>query len=99
VVVAQKQPVNMPPAKSTTSAKPAPVATTAKQEYLIHLLSWPEPLDRNSGKLSLLTNVKEEKTGSEYRYFIGTFASKNEAEMMLSEIKNLGFKTAQIVTK
>lgn len=99
VVVAQKQPVNMPPAKVNTSTKPVPTTTAPKQEYYIHLLSWPEPLDRNSGKLALLTNVKEEKTGSEYRYFIGTFVSKNEADMMLSEIKNLGFKTAQIITK
>ena len=94
---------NKPPSPKSTPTSTSEKNTTPtlppNKTWQIHLLSWPGPLDRNSGKLALLSNVKEEKSGSEYRYFIGTFATREEADLMLSEIKNLGFKTAQIVSR
>lgn len=94
VATVQKQPVNTPPVKPETSNKNNIVGTSAPIRIL--LLSWPGPLDRNTGRLALLSNVVEEKIGGEYRYFYGPFPNNEEAEKMLSEIKNMGFKTARI---
>ena len=92
VATAQKQPVNTPPASTPKNS----VASTQLCQIL--LLSWPGPLDRNTGRLALLTNVKEVKAESEYRYYYGPFANQEEAEKMLPELKNMGFKTARIET-
>ena len=54
-------------------------------------------MDTQSGLLGLLSNVEEEKGTGEYRYYTGSFANRTEAERMLPEIINLGFRTAQIV--
>lgn len=96
---------NVAPATATASAKSAPVvAPTPKApqpvsaDYAgpvrIFLLSWPNRLDRNTGQLGLLSDVKEEIIAGQYHYFLGNFAARSEADKMLSEIKNLGFKTA-----
>jgi N-acetylmuramoyl-L-alanine amidase len=97
VAAAQKQPVNTAPVK-TEPAHKTTATTTAASKYQILLLSWPGPLDRNTGRLALLSNVTEEKAGSEYKYYYGPFANKDEAEKMLPELKNMGFKTAKIET-
>ncbi len=54
-------------------------------------------MDRKTGRLSLLSDVQEEAANSQYYYFTGTFATRDEAARMLPEIKNLGFKTAVVV--
>jgi len=85
------------PPKATHSMAEAPAK--AGSGYIIHLLSWPSRLDKEAGKMALLTNVREEQTASEYRYFLGTYKSKEEAEKVLSEVKNLGFKTAKVMAR
>lgn len=72
------------------AAKPAPV-------YSILLLAWPNKLDPNVGQLSLMTNVKEQFQNGKYHYYSGKYASKEDAEKVLPEIQNMGFKTATIV--
>jgi hypothetical protein len=47
--------------------------------------------------MALLGDVVEEKVGDAYHYFTGKYPTLTEAEKMLSEIKNLGFRTASIV--
>lgn len=75
---------------TTLSAKPA------SGGFRIFLLSWPSRLDKNAGQLSLLGDVEEEKSAGQYRYFTGKFATRAEAEKMLPELFNLGFRTAKI---
>jgi hypothetical protein len=65
--------------------------------YQIQLMSWTSRLDPATGNLSLIGDVREEKVGGKYYYYTGAFKSRTEAEKMLMEIKNLGFKTAIIV--
>jgi N-acetylmuramoyl-L-alanine amidase len=80
---------------------PAPVVekTIPSVQYRILLMTWNSRMDRKSGQLGLLSDVQEEKDGSQYKYFTGTFSSLSEAERTLPEIKNLGFRTAVIVAK
>jgi N-acetylmuramoyl-L-alanine amidase len=81
-----------PPATKLTHQ----VATPKQEGYRILLMSWPSRMDRNSGKLALLSNVAEEKIDGKYHYFIGTFAARTEAEKMLAEVRNLGFSNASL---
>ena len=87
---AKKQSV---PVSNTTTGK----NNTRKETYRIFLLSWPIRMDRNAGQLGLIGDIKEEKIEDQYHYFTGNYDSRAEAEKMLPEIKNLGFKTAAIV--
>lgn len=79
---------------AVSAAPPQPVGNDYKGPVRILLLSWPKRLDKNTGQLGLLTEVQEEIIGGQYHYFLGNFAARSEADKMLSEIKNLGFKTA-----
>lgn len=76
--------------------KPA-AAKPATESYRIFLLSWPNRLDPNAGKLGLLSKVKEEFKDGKYHYYLGNYSSREEAEKILPEIRNLGFSTAVIV--
>jgi N-acetylmuramoyl-L-alanine amidase len=86
---------------------PTPAAgtktTTTKITYRVMVAASKTRLDPNKGRLAVLNNVIEEKAttaqGAEYQYFIGNFATRSEADRTLSEMKNLGFATAQIVEK
>ncbi|HLP94058.1 MAG TPA: N-acetylmuramoyl-L-alanine amidase [Saprospiraceae bacterium] len=89
---------------TTTKSKPAvntPVQEkpVVKQEpvYAILLLAWPNKLDPNVGQLSLMSNVKEKFHDGKYHYYSGRYTSKADAEKVLPEIHNMGFKTASIV--
>lgn len=94
---------------SARSAKPKPTPATNQQTddkpvvvansgpYRIFLLSWPMRMDRNSGQLGLIGDVKEEKIEGRYHYFTGNYPTRSEAETVLPEIRNLGFRTATIV--
>lgn len=103
--VAQKS--NVPAAKTNsgkgaatgknTKAQSGPAAASAPPGYTIYLLSWPNRLDPNVGQLSLLTNVKETNKDGKYHYYSGNYATKEDAEKVLPEILNMGFKTAAIV--
>ena len=73
--------------------------TNENKTYQILLLTHTAPMNRKSGLLALLENVKEEKQNGKYQYFTGNFASRHEAEKMLPEFKNLGFTSAVIVQK
>lgn len=64
--------------------------------FRIFLMSWPSRLDKNAGQLSLLSDVAEEKSAGQYHYFTGKFATRAEAEKMLPELFNLGFRTAKV---
>jgi N-acetylmuramoyl-L-alanine amidase len=79
-------------------AEPAKIPQPVGHDYTgpvrIFLLSWPQRLDRNTGQLGLLSDVQEEIISGQYHYFLGNFTARNEADRMLSEIKNLGFRTA-----
>lgn len=94
----QKQPATTgttPPVKAVKGG--ITVITPVKKGYRIQLLSWKTRMSRSSGRLSLLSDVREEAANGQYYYFTGTFATRNEAARMLPEIKNLGFKTAVVV--
>jgi N-acetylmuramoyl-L-alanine amidase len=94
---AQKpQPAPVAVKKTDPPVNQAPESTTG---YRIQLISWPKKLDINSGKLSQFGSVKEEFKDGKYYYFTGHFKSREEAEGVLPEIKNLGFKTAVIARK
>lgn len=82
--------------QNTGSKTAAKVAETGP--YRIFLLSWPIKMDRNSGQLGLIGDIREEKIDNQYHYFTGSYSSLAEAEKMLPEIRNLGFKTATIVS-
>jgi N-acetylmuramoyl-L-alanine amidase len=76
----------------------ARVSTLENPAYRIHLISWPLRLDPNSGQLAILRDIREEQSGGQYHYFVGTFATYAEAEHMLAEVRQLGFRTATVVT-
>ncbi|MCC6279214.1 MAG: N-acetylmuramoyl-L-alanine amidase [Saprospiraceae bacterium] len=82
------------PAQTVATAAPQPVSSDYAGPVRIFLLSWPRRLDKNTGQLGLLSEVEEEIIGGQYHYFLGNFAARSEADKMLSEIKNLGFRTA-----
>ncbi|MBN8679639.1 MAG: N-acetylmuramoyl-L-alanine amidase [Chitinophagales bacterium] len=83
-----------PPVNTPVQEKPV-----VKQEpvYAILLLAWPNKLDPNVGQLSLMTNVKEKFHDGKYHYYSGRYTSRADAEKILPEIHNMGFKTASIV--
>ncbi len=83
--------------KTTGGAKPTNVPAPAPSSFTIFLIAWPNRLDPNVGQLSLLANVKELKKENKYYYYSGIYASKAEAEKVLPELQNMGFKTAAIV--
>jgi N-acetylmuramoyl-L-alanine amidase len=83
--------------KPMAVTKPSPPVEPAPKFFTIFLLAWPNKLDPNVGQLSLLTNVKVLNKEGKYHYYSGTYATKTEAEKVLPEIQNMGFKTASIV--
>ncbi|MEI6409823.1 MAG: N-acetylmuramoyl-L-alanine amidase [Bacteroidota bacterium] len=92
----------IPQAKTVSVKETAPGAVQKNAKpvnsgYQIQLMSWTSRLDPATGNLSLIGDVREEKVGGKYYYYTGAFKSRTEAEKMLMEIKNLGFKTAIIV--
>jgi N-acetylmuramoyl-L-alanine amidase len=100
---AQAKPVSNAAATATKgnsvaqADKPAAQKSTAAPTYTIFLLSWPNKLDPNVGQLSLLTNVSEVKKEGKYQYYMGNYTSKADAEKVLPELFNMGFKSAAIV--
>ena len=97
--VAQKTPAQSQTKVVTPAKKTTPLASAAPKGFRIFLLSWPNRLDPNAGQMSLLSNVKEELKEGKYHYYLGNYSTREEAEKVLPEIKNLGFKTASIVTQ
>ena len=103
-----KKQTNTPPAV-TSNPKPTPTKTQPGKQgtavavaepigpFRILLLTWPMRMDKNTGQMALLGDVVEEKVGDAYHYFTGKYPTLTEAEKMLPEIKNLGFRTASIV--
>jgi len=96
--------VSNPPAKgktasanATTSGKVSSTKPPTEARFTIYLLTWPNKLDPNVGQLSLLANVKELNKEGKYHYYTGVYATKADAEKVLPEIQNMGFKTATIV--
>jgi N-acetylmuramoyl-L-alanine amidase len=83
--------------KEPVGVKKSTPAAAIPKPYRILLLSWPNKLDPNVGQMSLLSNVKEEQKDNKFHYYMGSYGSKVDAEKVLAEIKNLGFKTASIV--
>ncbi|MEQ1743942.1 MAG: N-acetylmuramoyl-L-alanine amidase [Saprospiraceae bacterium] len=95
-------PTNVPPpnmgdrfadeaAASATKVNTAPV-------FRIHLLSWASRLDRSIGQLGLLGSVEEEMNSGQYHYYFGKYSTLGDAEKMLPELFNLGFRTARVVS-
>ncbi len=96
--------VSNPPAKgktasgnATTAGKVSSTKPPTEARFTIYLLTWPNKLDPNVGQLSLLANVKELNKEGKYHYYTGVYATKADAEKVLPEIQNMGFKTATIV--
>jgi len=85
---ADESPRTPPP----TAIKPAPAT------FRILLLSWQSRMDRNTGQLGLLSGVAEEQSGGQFHYFFGKYPTHADAEKMLPELFNLGFRTAKIVS-
>jgi len=77
---------------------PPPPAKAAPETFRIHLLAWQSRMDRNSGQLGLLSGVAEEQADGQFHYFFGNYATRHEAEKMLPELVNLGFRTAKVVS-
>lgn len=92
-----------PPRTGTPYADEQPATGVSPKKagaaYRIHLMSWASRLDRNTGQLSLLGDVEEEQSGGQFHYFTGTFAARTDAEKMLPELQNLGFRTAKVVAR
>lgn len=97
VKVVEKQAVKPAAAKPVATTVLVKKTEPVQMGYRIHLMSWNSRIDKDSGQLGLISGVKEEQADGEYRYFTSTFATRSEAETLLPEIKNLGFKTAKIV--
>ncbi len=76
-----------------------PSAKDPKGQYRIHLLSWNSRLDRNTGQLALLIDVEEEYADGQYHYYLGRFTHRSEAEKLLPDLYQLGFRTARVTTK
>jgi N-acetylmuramoyl-L-alanine amidase len=102
------KPTQTQPKPGTTApapSKPAPPAPSAKgtsvekRTFRIELLSAAQRQNVNAGRLSLLSDVQEEKIDQQYHYFTGNFATRADAERLLPEMHNLGFKTAKVVQK
>ncbi len=74
-------------------------AKDPKGQYRIHLLSWNSRLDRNTGQLALLIDVEEEYADGQYHYYLGRFTHRSEAEKLLPDLYQLGFRTARVITK
>jgi N-acetylmuramoyl-L-alanine amidase len=73
-------------------------ATSEAFSYKILLASSKSKLDLNSERFNQVpSNIEEVKQGSQYRYFIGTFASENDALAELTELRKLGFNKASII--
>ncbi|MFN0173384.1 MAG: N-acetylmuramoyl-L-alanine amidase [Saprospiraceae bacterium] len=95
--------VSNPPVKAKTTSEKATNSKASapkppkEASYTIFLLTWPNKLDPNVGQLSLLANVKELNKEGKYHYYSGIYTSKADAEKVLPEIQNMGFKTATIV--
>ena len=87
-----------PAPKKTQAAQPTTTTAEAIGPFRIFLLTWPMRMDKNSGQMALLGDVTEEKIEGNYCYFTGKYTTLEEAEKMLPEIKNLGFRTAAIVS-
>jgi N-acetylmuramoyl-L-alanine amidase len=79
---------------NTGSSKTTPKAAKG---FEIYLISWSNRLDPNAGQLSLIGDVREVVKDGKYHYYTGNFATKADADNMLMEVKNLGFKTATVV--
>ncbi len=80
--------------KSTTSP---PEPTEAKGTFSILLTSSPTRLDLTAERFQLVGQVEEKREGNQFRYYTGTFASEKAAGTMLAEVKNLGFRQAEII--
>lgn len=65
--------------------------------YRIYLMSWTSRLDKKTGQLSLLGDVEEEQSGGQFHYYTGKFRTQAEAEKVIPELRNLGFRTAKVV--
>ncbi len=91
----QVKPVQAKPGPSTVLVKK--IEPTPSTTYRIHLMTWATKVDRNTGQMGLISGVKEEHLDGQYHYFTSTFATRKEAEELLSDIKNLGFRTAKVV--
>ncbi|MFN0036761.1 MAG: N-acetylmuramoyl-L-alanine amidase [Saprospiraceae bacterium] len=92
------KPSNPQPSKPAISNQPSAISNQPSAiNYTIFLLAWPNKLDPNVGQLSLLANVKEEKKEGKYHYYSGIYPTKAEAEKVLPELQNMGFRTATIV--
>ncbi len=76
-----------------------PSAKDPKGQYRILLLSWNVKLDRNVGQLALLSDVEEEYANGQYHYYLGRFTQRTEAEKLLPDLYNLGFRTARVIAK
>lgn len=100
-VVKTSTPATKTPAtaiKQKTSGTSAAAKTAETGPFRIFLLSWPIKMDRSAGQLGLIGDIREEKIDNQYHYFTGQYSTRAEAEQMLPEIRNLGFKTAAIVS-
>ena len=97
--------VNAPPARTgdrfadeAATTSDMPTTKAAPETFRIHLLAWQSRMDRNSGQLGLLSGVAEEQSNGQFHYFFGNYATRADAEKMLPELMNLGFRTAKVVS-
>jgi N-acetylmuramoyl-L-alanine amidase len=101
-----KPPAQKPTTTPVTTPSNKPTANQAvkgnaaeKKTWRIELVIALQRQNVNAGQLSLLSDVQEEKIDQQYHYFTGNFATRADAERLLPEMRNLGFKTAKVVQK
>lgn len=70
---------------------------TAQTGIRIRLCTSDKRMNLNSEQFNMLSGVKEERVGKQFYYFVGTFATRKEAEQSLAELNRMGFKKALII--
>ncbi len=88
---------------STTAATESSAASSTGTTYTVQIMSSKEPIETTATSFKKLdkTVVREKiaETGYKYRYTVGSFASKEDAETYRDEVRKKGFPDAIVITK